>query len=253
MTTTADIRAERERVCSAYEAGGPLPWFEYSEEEDALWTQIFGVLAGKHEQFGCARYLSAARLVQLPTEHIPQLREVSESLWSLTRFRLAPAIGSLSGPQFYNPMADGILHATPFIRPAAQKDFSPEPDIIHEIVGHAVMLADPDFAELYRRFGRAASATRSDQLRTALARLFWFTMEVGAVMEEGRLRVCGAALLSSASAMESLADGDLREFRIDDILASEIDDGVHRPALFVAESIDAMLAEVRHFLEGVVD
>lgn len=253
MTTTADVRAERQRVCSAYEAGGPLPWFEYSEEEDALWTQIFGVLAGKHEQCGCERYLSAAQRVRLPDRHVPQLREVSESLWSLTRFRLVPAMGSLSGPQFYNPMADGILHATPFIRPASQKDFSPEPDIIHEVVGHAVMLADPDFAELYRRFGRAASATRSAEVRTAIARLFWFTMEVGVVMENGRLRVCGAAILSSASAMDSLADGDLREFRIDDILASDIDDGVHRPPLFVAESVDDMLAEIRQFLEGVVD
>ena len=120
-------------------------------------------------------------------------------------------------------MVPAIKPKREIMREAALRGFSTATDLAdylvrkglpfrdcHEIVGHAVMLADPDFAELYRRFGRAASATRSDQLRTALARLFWFTMEVGAVMEEGRLRVCGAALLSSASAMAAGAGSSAR-------------------------------------------
>lgn len=250
MTVGPDLRAERERVCRAHRPGRPVPAFPYSSDEDALWSHIFATLSDMHEQFGCEQYRSAARLVGLPTARVPQLCEVSDSLQSLSGFRLAPAMGSLPGVLFYGGLADGILHATPEVRPVTEQGFSPDPDIIHELVGHAVVLADPQFADLYRLFGRASNAADSAEVRTAIARLFWFTMEVGVVLENGDPRVCGAAILSSVTAMESYADGRLRDFRVDDVLASDIDDGVCRPALFVADSLGHMMAEVRRFLEA---
>lgn len=250
MTVGPDVRAERERACRAYQPGRPLPRFRYSSDEDALWSHIFATLRGMHEKYSCEEYRSAARRVQLPTGRVPQLRDVSDRLRSLTGFQLAPAMGSLSGVLFYGPLADGVLHATPDVRPVTEQAFSPDPDIIHELVGHAVVLADPEFADVYRWFGRATNDADSAEVRTAIARLFWFTMEVGVVLENGDPRVCGAAILSSVTAMESYTDGELRDFRVDDVIASDIDDGVCRPALFVADSVGHMMAEIRRFLEA---
>ncbi|MFF0488565.1 amino acid hydroxylase [Nocardia sp. NPDC004068] len=252
MTVGVDVRSERERVARACRPGQPVPDFVYSGDEDVLWSRIFATLRGLHEQLGCAEYRRAARVVPLPADHVPQMSEVSRTLRSLTGFQLVPAIGSQPGRLFYGPMADGILHATPDVRPVAEQAFSPDPDIIHELVGHAVILGDPEFAELYRCFGRAANQATSDEERTAIARLFWFTLEVGLVAEGGRPRAYGAAILSSVTEMESFPHADLREFRVEDILVSHIDDSVCQPVLFVADSVDRMMAEVTGFLRTSV-
>ncbi|NKY87765.1 amino acid hydroxylase [Nocardia veterana] len=248
MTVGLDLRSERERVARACRPGQPVPEFAYSSAENALWSRVFATLRSMHEQLACADYRHAARLVRLPADRVPQLGEVSRTLVSLTGFRLAPAIGSQPGRLFYGPMADGILHATPDVRPVTEQAFSPDPDVIHELVGHAVILADPEFAELYRCFGRAANEATADEARMAIARLFWFTLEVGVVAEQGRPRAYGAAILSSVTEMESFVTADLREFRIADILASDIDDSICQPVLFVADSIGRMMTEVKNFL-----
>lgn len=248
MTVGLDVRSERERVARACRPGQPLPEFVYSSDEDILWSRVFATLRAMHEQLACADYRGAARLVQLPAERVPQMSEVSRMLRSLTGFALAPAIGSQPGRLFYGPMADGILHATPDVRPVTEQSFSPDPDVIHELVGHAVILADPEFAELYRCFGRAANRATSDEERAAIARLFWFTLEVGVVAEKGHPRAYGAAILSSVTEMESFVNADLREFRVEDILAADIDDSICQPLLFVADSVGRMMAEVTSFL-----
>jgi len=248
MTVGLDVRAERERVARGYRPGQPLPEFVYSGDEDALWSRVFATLCDMHEQLGCARYRSAARRVKLPTGRVPQLCEVSRTLRSLTGFELAPAMGALPGRLFFGPLADGVLNATPDVRPVAEQSFSPDPDIIHELVGHAVMLADPEFAEMYRWFGRATNDAVSTEVRTAIARLFWFTMEVGLVVEKGHPRASGAAILSSVTELESFAGAELRDFRVEDVIASNIDDSICQPVLFVADSVGRMMDEVRCFL-----
>ncbi|WP_216893930.1 amino acid hydroxylase [Nocardia alni] len=253
MTVGLDVRSERERVARACRPGQPVPDFVYSSDEDALWSRIFATLRAMHEQLGCADYRCAARLVRLPADRVPQMNEVSRTLRSLTGFELAPVIGSQPGRLFYGPMADNILHATPDVRPVTEQAFSPDPDVIHELVGHAVILADPEFAELYRCFGRAANQATSDEARTAIARLFWFTLEVGLVTERGHPRAYGAAILSSVTEMESFVNADLREFRVEDILASRIDDRICQPVLFVADSVSRMMTEVKGFLRTSVE
>ncbi|ATD71304.1 MULTISPECIES: amino acid hydroxylase [Gordonia] len=248
MTACLDIRAERERVTRAFRPGRPLPDFGYSSEEDALWSRVFATLRGMHEDLSCMAYQGAAQRVKLPTGRVPQLSEVSRTLRSLTGFELAPAMGAVPGPLFYGPLAKGILTSTPDVRPVTEQSFSPDPDVIHELVGHGVMLADPEFAELYRRFGRAALHADSDEVRTAISRLFWFTMEVGLVIENGRPRACGAAILSSVAEMESFEDAELRDFRVEDVIASDIDDSICQPVLYVADSVSQMMDAVERFL-----
>ncbi len=248
MSVGLNVRSERERIARTCRPGRPLPEFFYSSAEDALWSRVFATLRTMHQDLGCAHYRAAARRVQLPADRVPQLSEVSNTLRALTGFELAPAIGSQPGRLFYGPMADGILHATPDVRPVTEQAFSPDPDVIHELVGHAVMLADPEFAELYRCFGRAANHADSEEARTAVARLFWFTLEVGVVSERGRPQAYGAAILSSVTEMETFVHADLRDFRVQDIVASDIDDSVCQPVLFVADSVDRMMDEVKDFL-----
>src|SRR5690348_13079215 len=76
--------------------------------------------------------------------------------------------------------------------------YTPEPDVVHEIVGHGVTLACPQLAELNRLFGQAVKRTSSAEALEKLSRVYWFTIEFGALRENGSVKAYGTGLLSSA-------------------------------------------------------
>ncbi|MFJ5074037.1 hypothetical protein ACIP8Z_05445 [Streptomyces sp. NPDC088553] len=55
------------------------------------------------------------------------------------------------------PTAKGYVHAVPYVRHSAMPLYTPEPDVLHDVFGHGIHLADPFFTDLYRTVGRAAA------------------------------------------------------------------------------------------------
>jgi phenylalanine-4-hydroxylase len=82
------------------------------------------------------------------SERIPQLSELSEYLHKRTGFTLKPTHGILSQREFLNAFAFKIFCSTQYLRNVKNPDYTPEPDIVHEILGHVPMFADPDVAVL---------------------------------------------------------------------------------------------------------
>ncbi|TSD95156.1 amino acid hydroxylase [Skermania sp. ID1734] len=248
MTSALGIRAERQRIASEFRPGDPIPQVSYTGAEDELWMRVFGKLSAMHHGLACAQYLESSRRVALPTDRVPQLTEISRRLLPLTGFQLTPASGTVPSQPFYAPFANGIFQATLYLRRPSALFYSAEPDLIHDLIGHAAMLADPDFAEIYRWFGYASRRASIEQIRQ-LARLFWFTLETGVLMENGRPRACGAAILSSVSEMESFLTADLRPFRVADIIAQDFDDSDCQPVLFVADSVRQIRDGLLEYME----
>src|SRR3954454_4465070 len=92
----------------------------------------------------------------VPQSRIPQLVEVNELLSPLTGFRYVPAAGLVPLLQFYGSLADGVFHSTQYLRHHSSPLYTPEPDVIHEVIGHGNCLANDRFAALYRAAGGAA-------------------------------------------------------------------------------------------------
>ena len=126
--------------------------------------------------------------------------------------------------------------------------YTPEPDILHEIVGHANMLASPVLADLYQAAGRASLRCDTDEALDRFSRVFWFTLEFGVVHEDGELRAYGAGLLSSYGEIESFRDAEIRPWDLDAMATTEYDITVYQPLLFAAASFDQMVADLTaHF------
>jgi phenylalanine-4-hydroxylase len=251
-----EYRERRNHIASLaldWRPGLPIPNVNYSDEEQEVWRTVRRELAAKHERLACAEYRSAMERLGLPVDHVPQLDEVGALLRPLTGFEYHPAAGVVPFEGFYGSLADGVFHSTQYLRHHAKPLYTPEPDLIHEVVGHGGMLASPAFADLNRSAGRAARRLETPEGRDFFARVFWFSIEFGVLWEGGELRCYGAGLLSSYGEIEEFRGADIRPLDIGDMGTHEYDITKYQPILYAAESMDQLLDVVGGFFEACDD
>src|SRR5213078_255454 len=150
-----------------------------------------------HIKYASQLYLSAKRELAITREEIPQLRHLSERLGPVTNMRLVPAEGALPYRTFYEYIGQRGFPVTQFIRHGSHPEFTPEPDMIHDCLGHVPPLMNRDYAELLTLIGKAVSATHDPKQVLGLKRFSWFSIEFGLLEEAGDVKVFGAGILSS--------------------------------------------------------
>lgn len=246
-----EYRARRNaiaRIALDYEEGSDIPDAIYTAEEHQLWGVIREALATAHQAYACAEYLECLKRLELPRDRIPQLREVSDRIEAISGFRLEPVAGLVQPRVFLESLSKGVFLCTQYIRHHSTPFYTPEPDVVHEIFGHAVTLASERLAAINRLFGDAVRcSTNTDELER-LARLYWFTIEFGVIREDGEVKAYGTGILSSAGELASMKDAELKPLNLSDITAQQYDPTSYQPLLFCAESFDAMDQMLSDFL-----
>src|SRR5215213_50231 len=236
------------RIAAEYEPGAPIPDAPYTPEEHGVWRAICDALGPAHRRHACAEYLECLGRLELPRDRIPQMREVTRKVEDISGFRLEPVAGLVEPRVFLESLADGVFLSTQYIRHHSTPLYTPEPDVAHEVIGHAVTLASTPFAELNRLFGEAVSRTKDAAELDRLARVYWFTIEFGVLREDGRIKAYGTGLLSSAGELAEMHKAELRPLNIE-AAADHVYDPTHFQAfLFCADSFDQMYETLREFL-----
>lgn len=233
--------------------GEPVPHAPYTAEEDEVWAVVCRELAVLHQSLACEQYLEGAELLKLPTDHVPQLDEVSATLRGLTGFHYAPAAGLVELRTFYESLADSLFHSTQYVRHHSVPLYTPEPDVIHEVVGHGNCLAHPRFAVLYRLAGEAAKRVETTEALEFVSKVFWFSLEFGVMREAGVVKTYGAGLLSSYGEIQEIANADLRPLDISRMGVQTYDITHYQPLLFCAESFNEIEDVVGGFFEVADD
>jgi len=236
------------QIALKYQPGDPIPEAPYTDEEDQVWSTIWRALQPAHRQHACAEYLECLQKLNFAPERIPQLREVNEKVLAISGFRLEPVAGLVQPRVFLENLADGVFLCTQYIRHHSTPLYTPEPDVVHEIVGHGVTLASPRLAELNRLFGKAVRQTKSAQALERLSRIYWFTIEFGVLREEGAVKAYGTGLLSSAGELEKMHQVELRPLDLDAAAHLNYDPTHFQPVLFCADSFEAMYQTLREYL-----
>ena len=251
-----DYRARRAAIAEvgrSYRRGAPIPDVVYTPEEDEVWRLVSSELARKHEAYACHAYRVGAEAVTLPADRVPQLREVDARVRELTGFRIEPVPGLVPTRDFYGSLAERVFRSTQYVRHHSVPFYTPEPDIIHEIIGHANMLGNPVFADLYELAGQASQRAETDAALDFFSKVFWFTLEFGVVWEDGELRAYGAGLLSSYGEIEEFRRAEIRPWDLAQMGTLEYDITRYQPVLFAAESFDRMVEDLTRFFSTYDD
>lgn len=218
--------------------GDPIPVAEYTAEEHEVWRLVSRELEAKHHKYAVREFLAAKERLRLPADRIPQLQEVSEMVEPITGFRYLPAAGLVELREFYGSLADSYFHSTQYIRHHSVPFYTPEPDVVHEVIGHGNTLASDRFAALYRVAGQAARRVETQEALEFVSKVFWFTLEFGVMAEDGDLKAYGAGILSSYGEIEEFRGMQIRPLDLKVMGTTEYDITKYQDVLFRAESMD---------------
>jgi phenylalanine-4-hydroxylase len=251
-----DYRRRRNEIAAlalAWEPGTPVPVVRYSEDEQNVWRTVCRELARKHDRLAIREFNEAKEALDLPAGEVPSLDLVSERLRPITGFGYAPAAGLVPLREFYGSLSERCFHSTQYVRHPAMPLYTPEPDIIHEVIGHGHLLATPTFSELHRLTGEATHRLRDEENLRFLSRVFWFTVEFGVVVEDGELRAYGAGILSSYGEIDEFRDMEHRPIDVAEMGTADYDITQYQPVLYRAESMDEIREVVGGFFATCTD
>jgi phenylalanine-4-hydroxylase len=251
-----DYQARRNDIAAlalAWQPGEPAPDVRYSDAEQEVWRTVCREIAPKHEKLAIREFLEAKAALNLPVEGVPSLDLVSERLRPLTGFHYVPAAGLVPLREFYGSLSERIFHSTQYVRHPASPLYTPEPDIIHEVVGHGHLLATPTFSELHRLTGEATHRVNDEENLRFLSRVFWFSVEFGVVVEDGSLKAYGAGILSSYGEIDEFREMEHRPLDLVEMGTADYDITHYPPVLYRAESLDEVREVVGAFLRSCTD
>ena len=218
----------------------------YDAEAHDVWRLLYARRMATLADTGSDVFLRGAERIGLDAERVPDLSDVNRRLAARTGWAAVGVGGFIPAAQFFRCLAERRFPTTLAVRPRARLDYLPEPDIFHDVFGHVPLHADPVFADFLQRFGALAATANTERDTTAMARLFWFTVEFGLVRERGRIRVYGSGLISShGDAANALGDRcERRPFSLDAVLAQPFEIDRLQDVLFVVDSFDQLFEAV---------
>ena len=218
----------------------------YDAEAHDVWRALYERRMATLTETGSDVFLRGAERIGLARDRVPDLADVNRRLAARTGWAAVGVDGFIPAAQFFRSLAARRFPTTLAVRPRAQLDYLPEPDIFHDVFGHVPLHADAIFADFLQQFGALAATATTERETTAMARLFWFTVEFGLVRESGRVKVYGSGLISShGDAANALGPAcDRRPFSLDAVLARPFEIDRLQDVLFVVESFRQLFEAV---------
>ena len=249
-----EYRKRRDYIASLakkFRETGQITDVEYNEDEQSVWRHVAGELEELHQKKASPFYLKAKKDLGISNDRIPQLTEMNKRLRETTGFRLAPIEGLVNTRSFLSWLSWRTMLSTQYIRHHSRPGYTPEPDIVHEAMGHIPMFTNPDFADFSQFIGHGARMANDEQLE-GLGRIYWFTVEYGLVEADNDIKAFGAGLLSSFKELKNAFSDNVerRPFVLGEVIEQDYTYSNMQPVLYVAHSYKFLKEETRRYIES---
>lgn len=223
---------------------------EFTEEQHAIWRDLYARQASQVQKYACREYLEGSAQLQLPPDHIPSVQWLNERITPRTGWKtLRTRVRYSDAVQWYQHFAAKEFLITDYVRSRDEMDFTPEPDMFHDVYGHLPYFTLPGYVEIQELFAPAFHAAKNDEQRENIKRLAWFSTEFGLIRQDGELKCFGTGLISSKAEMAHVIAGNtpLQPFKWDTIVNFDKAIWSFNEQLFVFDSLDALKAELQSY------
>ncbi len=220
-------------------------WEAYSPEQHATWAELVRRRMPQLREHACQEYLDGFEVIGLREDSIPNLTKVNQRLEAKTGWNATPVSGFLPADAFFEMLAARRFPTTTWLRSRESLEYTPEPDIFHDVFGHVPMHAHPVFADFLQQYGKVCAKLQDKDALERMGRLFWFTVEFGVIRQGDSIKLYGSGLISSHGesnyVIQHLEGGggpEIRDFNLDQVLDQEFLVSEMQKVLYAVESFE---------------
>ncbi|MCX6208329.1 MAG: phenylalanine 4-monooxygenase, partial [Bacteroidetes bacterium] len=171
---------------------------DYTNEDFDVWKILYERQKPQLEKFAASEYLQGLDKINFTANEIPNIDKTNALLAKQTGWQLIVVPGIIKEPDFFNLLSQKKFPATTWLRKKEQLDYLPEPDMFHDVFGHAPLLSNQSYVNFFKGMSDIALKHIDNQDKIdLLGRLYWFTIEFGMIRENGQLKIYGAGIISS--------------------------------------------------------
>jgi len=217
----------------------PIIFRDFNKEESETWNTILSAHENLRKEQIIDIYHEGLDILDIKPIEIPQLWKINSILQDYTNFQGKYVTGLEDGESFYHMLANRIFPIGNFIRDKEDLNYTPAPDMIHDLYGHIPFLINEDYADFCQRFGKSACKVLDNPKKLRkYERFFWYTIEFGLIHTDKGKQIFGAGIASSLSECKyALSDDpEIIDFNINDIINQEFKIDEMQKKLFIIES-----------------
>ena len=226
----------------------------YTWEQHAVWAELVGRVLPNVEKHAAHEYLEGFQIIGLQPDRLPNLAEITKRLGPRTGWSSTPVSGFLPAPAFFEMLANRLFPTTTWLRSRESLEYTPEPDIFHDVFGHVPMHAHRVFGDFLEHYGRVCAGVQDQEILEKLGRLFWYTVEFGLIRQDGAIKAYGSGVISSAGECEHVINGGcaIHDFSLDEVINTPVKVDELQKVLFAVSSFD-QIYEAMHEAEQRVE
>jgi phenylalanine-4-hydroxylase len=146
---------------------------------------------------------------------------------------------------FFEMLKARLFPTTTWLRSRESMDYTPEPDMLHDALGHLPMFAEQKFADAVAEYGRVCHSMESEEKLERMGRLYWYTFEFGLIRQDGAVKVYGSGVASSQQECTNVLSGgcEIRDFSVAEVLNTTVKvDQIHTRLFAIRSFAEILIA-----------
>ncbi len=179
----------------------------FTPHDHETWEMLYTCQDKNLPRRVCPEYFEGRKRLPIAHNLIPNYEEMSAVLQPLTGWKVVAVPGLIPNLPFLKMLSMRVFPAGNFIRSQEDLNYTPAPDVFHDVFGHVPLLAIQEFADSVQKFPenglKAVLKLQEEGLPVnnalnGLSRLYWFTVEFGLMKKAGGgEQIYGAGIISS--------------------------------------------------------
>lgn len=231
----------------------------YTSQDFLVWKTLFERQMIILKPIVSAEYISALNTIKFTADKIPDFNEIEHILKPLTGWSLQVVPNISPQKIFFEFLSQKKFTATCWLRTLEQLDYLEEPDMFHDVFGHAPLLSNQEYVNFFKGISDIAlKHIDNAKCIELLGRIYWFTIEFGLIKENNTTKIYGAGIISSMGETKNCMSNSVKRlpFSVQTIFNTNFRTDILQTTYFVIDSFNQLynsLNEIETLLNKTID